>query len=143
MSGKATWYTPIASIKNKEEAWQRIDRKGWVAPKMDLEPEISYFNNNFKYERLPEYDLYFSYTKVFPLWDERKSKDNRRYLPDIWENIYEQEKDKPVPAITSMTYGRPCRPPYDYVDATYRKVNARTDFYRRRGVMRVKERQAV
>ncbi|CAH1954689.1 unnamed protein product [Acanthoscelides obtectus] len=90
MAGKATWYTPIASMKNKEEVWQSIDKKGWVAPKMDLVPEISYFNNNFKYDRLPEYDLYFSYTKVLPLWDERKSKDNRRYLPDIWENIHEQ-----------------------------------------------------
>lgn len=60
------------------------------APSIALDPEITFFNNNFVYERLPEYDLYFAYTKTWPLWDERKTKDNRRFLPDIRENIFEQ-----------------------------------------------------
>lgn len=57
---------------------------------MDLSRDIKYFNNTKSYERKTEYDLFFSYTKMFPLWDERKSRENRRYPPDIHENIFQQ-----------------------------------------------------
>ncbi|XP_023018108.2 uncharacterized protein [Leptinotarsa decemlineata] len=134
MPGKATWYTPIAVLKNKQEGWQKIEDTCWKAPPVDLTKEINYFNNDFQHHSLPEYDLYFAFTKTLPLWDERKGRDNRSYLPDIHDNIFEQEKLKPIPALTSMNYGRPCRVPYDVSDITYRRQNATSDFKRRRGV---------
>ncbi|XP_030764055.1 uncharacterized protein LOC115888452 isoform X2 [Sitophilus oryzae] len=90
MSKKATWYTPIARIKNREEVWSRIESRGWKGEKMDLIPEISYFSNPRKSTTMQEYDLYFAYTKMFPLWDPRKPKDNSEYLPVIRENIFAQ-----------------------------------------------------
>ncbi|CAH1164409.1 unnamed protein product [Phaedon cochleariae] len=141
MPGKATWFTPIAVLKNRQEAWKKIDDNGWKAAPVDLDKEITFFNNNSQHRSLPEYDLYFAYTKTLPLWDERKNRDNRRFLPDIHENIFQQEKDKPVPALSSMNYGRPCRTTYDKPEGTFRRQNATSDFKRRRGVACVKERQ--
>lgn len=44
-----------------------------------------------------------------------------------------QEKEKLVPALTSMTYGR--RMFYDISDIDYRRQDAIADFKRRRGIM--------
>lgn len=57
---------------------------------MDLDPEISYFNNKQKHSQMLQYDLYFAYTNPLPLWDQKKSKDNTRYLPNVRENIFNQ-----------------------------------------------------
>ncbi|KAJ8949525.1 hypothetical protein NQ314_008224 [Rhamnusium bicolor] len=143
MGGKATWYTPYIALRQKEIAWQKLDNGGWVAPKVDLSERITYFNNVAKYKRSSEYDLFFSYQKTFPLWDKRKIRDNRPYLPDIHEHIFQEEKDKPVPVLTSMNYGRPCRVQYDETETKFRRQNATADFRRKRGVIRVKERMAV
>ncbi|XP_076267992.1 uncharacterized protein LOC143201030 [Rhynchophorus ferrugineus] len=90
MAGKGTWYTPIARIKNRQEVWKRIDDHGWKGEKMELSPEMSYFNNVAVHSRILEYDSYMAYTKMFPLWDPRKRKDNTGYLRMIRDNIYEQ-----------------------------------------------------
>lgn len=55
---------------------------------------MTYFNNVSKFHNVQEYDLYFAYTKTFPLWDERKGRDNRCYLPDIRENIFHQVSNR-------------------------------------------------
>lgn len=57
---------------------------------IDLTKELTYFNNPVSHTRIKEYDLFFAYTKVFPLYDQRKTRDNRQYLPDIRENIFQQ-----------------------------------------------------
>ncbi|KAL3288165.1 hypothetical protein HHI36_002616, partial [Cryptolaemus montrouzieri] len=50
------------------------------------------------------------------------------------------ERDKPVPVLTSMEYGRPCRAFYD-LQENYRRQHATGDFYRPRGVFRVIEKK--
>lgn len=57
---------------------------------IDLTKDINYFNNPKTFRRETEYDLFFSYTRMFPLWDQRKNRDNRRYPPDIHEHIFQQ-----------------------------------------------------
>ncbi|KAK9892071.1 hypothetical protein WA026_018269 [Henosepilachna vigintioctopunctata] len=109
-------------------------------PPVPLEPRMTYFNNKPTHKWKAEYDHFFAYTKIFPLWDRRKAKCNGVYLPDIHENIFQQEKDKPVPVLTSMEYGRPCRPFYD-IRENYCRRHATNDFYRPRGVMRVIEKK--
>ncbi|KAJ8926112.1 hypothetical protein NQ315_009969 [Exocentrus adspersus] len=139
----ATWLNPNALLTGNLQVWTKIDDKGWKPPKLDLDKELNYFDNETQYQTLSEYDLFFSNTKVFPLWDERKPRENRQYLPDLRERIYEQEKDKPVPALTSMTYGRPCRCFYDDLETKFRRHTATKDFTRKNGVMRMVERKAV
>ncbi|XP_050305571.1 uncharacterized protein LOC126742809 [Anthonomus grandis grandis] len=134
---KATWYTPIARLKNREEVWSRIENKGWKTIPMDLELEINYFNNRQQHSRLLEYDHYFAFTKTFPLWDPKKAKDNRRFLPTIRENIFQQEKDKPVPALTSLNYGRTTLTFYDEVETAFKRSCPTCDFYRKRGVLEI------
>ncbi|CAH1365117.1 hypothetical protein MTP99_001410 [Tenebrio molitor] len=141
MSGKAQWFTPINAMKNKEEVWARLERSGWSSPKLDTSKPITFFNNPLKWQWSAEYDRFFAYTKIFPLWDQRKPKDNCQYLPDIRENIYEQEKDKPVPVLTSYNYGLPCRRLLDQPETGYRRIQATGDFKRRRGVMKVIEKK--
>ncbi|KAL1514336.1 hypothetical protein ABEB36_003609 [Hypothenemus hampei] len=130
---KATWFTPIARLKNREEVWTRIENNGWKTVKMDLDPEISYFNNKSCHSRMLEYDHYFAYTKTFPLWDPKKPKDNTPDLRTIRKNISEQEKDKPVPVLTSLNYGRMTLIPYGEVETTFKRFTATNDFYRKSG----------
>ncbi|KAH0814284.1 hypothetical protein GEV33_008508 [Tenebrio molitor] len=111
------------------------------SPKLDTSKPITFFNNPLKWQWSAEYDRFFAYTKIFPLWDQRKPKDNCQYLPDIRENIYEQEKDKPVPVLTSYNYGLPCRRLLDQPETGYRRIQATGDFKRRRGVMKVIEKK--
>lgn len=61
-------------------------------PKVDLTNmnEISYFNSHRKVVHVPEYDLFFAYTKTFPLFDKRKERCNTQYFPDTRENIFRQ-----------------------------------------------------
>ncbi|KAG5871405.1 hypothetical protein JTB14_004957 [Gonioctena quinquepunctata] len=134
MAGRGQWFTPIAVQKNKNQIYQKLEDTCWKAQPLNLTKEINYFNNDSQHTSLPQYDIYFSYTHTLPLWDIRKIRDNRSYLPDIRENIFEQEKHKPVPALSSMIYGRPCRVPYDISESTHRRKNATSDFKRRRGI---------
>ncbi|XP_060529499.1 uncharacterized protein LOC132703940 isoform X2 [Cylas formicarius] len=102
MSKKAQWYTPVARLKNREQVWEIIERKGWKSEKVNTEKEISYFDAAPRYTHLLEYDRYFAFTKAFPLWDPRKPKDNRKYLPTVRENIFEQTiRTKPLFCINS------------------------------------------
>lgn len=53
-----------------------------------------------------------------------------------------QDKDKPVPAVTSHNYGRPCRPFYDFLEKTYNRQDQIGNFYRRKGgVIKIEERE--
>ncbi|KAH1007532.1 uncharacterized protein LOC109540480 [Dendroctonus ponderosae] len=138
---KATWLTPTASLKNREEVWSRIENNGWKTIEMSLDPQITYFNNHQKHSRMLEYDHYFAFTKTFPIWDPKKPKDNTRYLPNIRENIFQQEKNKPVPALTSLTYGRPTLSTYDEVETAFKRSCATADFYRKKGVLQVEAKE--
>ncbi|KAJ8963415.1 hypothetical protein NQ318_018895 [Aromia moschata] len=140
-----TFITPIAYIKNKQQAWQKIDDKGWKPQELDAKEEINFFNTpQTSKKRMCEYDLFFSYAKAFPLWDQRKNRENRQFLRDIHENIFREEENKPIPVLTSLNYGRPCRVQYDEVETKYRRQTAISDFMRRQGgVIRVKEKRAV
>ncbi|XP_028133837.1 uncharacterized protein LOC114329022 [Diabrotica virgifera virgifera] len=138
---RAEWFTPVAHQKNYQYFWGKLEDSVPKAVPLDLEPTLSYFNNETTHEYIQEYDLHFNYTKTFPLWDKRKNKDNANYLPDIRENIFEQEKDKPVPVLTSMTYGKLYNVEYDKPEVIYRRQHAIQDFQRRRGVLFPKERK--
>lgn len=71
-------------IKNYTNAYKLQDET------IELTPELTYFNNPVTHMGKTEYDLFFAYTKTFPLYDQRKIRDNRQYLPDIHENIFQQ-----------------------------------------------------
>ncbi|XP_044265957.1 uncharacterized protein LOC123012177 [Tribolium madens] len=140
--GKAQWHTPINVIKNKQEVWTVLENTGWKPEKIDTAKTITFFDNPMKRQhRSAEYDLFFAYTKVFPLWDPRKPKDNCQYLRDIRENIYQQEKAKPVPVLTSLNYGLTARRLLDQPETCFKRIHATSDFKRRRGVMKVEERE--
>ncbi|CAG9761277.1 unnamed protein product [Ceutorhynchus assimilis] len=141
--GKGTWHTPLASMKNREEVMGRIENKGWKTEKMSLKPEITYFNTVSSHVPLSLYDQYFASTKTFPLWDPKKPKDNSKYLPKIREYIYKQEKNKPVPALTSYTYGLSTLTFYDEIESAFKRSCATNDFYRRRGVMDLDEKDPL
>ncbi|XP_063905687.1 uncharacterized protein LOC135124506 [Zophobas morio] len=142
MSGKAQWFTPTAAMKNKAEVWTKLENSGWKPPKHDTSKPMTYFNNTTKvHERTPEYDLFFAYTKVFPLWDQKKLKDNCQNKRDIWENINEQEKNKPIPILSSFNYGLAARAHLEYFDPAFRRIHATGDFQRRHGVQPVEEKE--
>lgn len=111
MSGKGEWHTPISVLKHKQTIWEKLEKCERVRildmttyirvvychsyfllqdKNIELAPEISYFNNPVTFKPLEEYDLFFAYTKTFPLYDDRKSRENRLYLPDIYEGIFQQ-----------------------------------------------------
>ncbi|XP_044746256.1 uncharacterized protein LOC123307856 [Coccinella septempunctata] len=138
--GQVEYRTPVCIMKGLEKQFQKIERGSWQHKPIPLEPQMTFFNNKPTYKWSSEYDHFFAYTKIFPLWDRRKAKCNGVYLPDIHENTFQQEKEKPVPVLTSMVYGRPCRPFYD-LQENYRRQHATSDFYRPRGVMRVIEKE--
>lgn len=65
-------------------------------------------------------------------------------LPYMRFLFFLQDKDKPVPALTSHNYGRPCRPFYDFSDRTFNRQDQISDFYRRKGgVVRIEEREPL
>ncbi|CAH1113994.1 unnamed protein product [Psylliodes chrysocephalus] len=139
----AEWHHPNHVKAYYDAITSKLEDTCWNPPRPDSTKKLTYFNNVSEHTRAKEYDLYFAYTKKYPLWDQRKNKENRLFVPDVRENIFQQEINKPFPVVTSMTYGRPCRPAYDASDPLYRRVNAMGNFMRRRGVMRVKERMAT
>ncbi|KAJ8980454.1 hypothetical protein NQ317_007650, partial [Molorchus minor] len=129
-----TWYTPVAYIKAKQHGWKKIDDKGWKAPELDTKEEMNFFNSSrSSKKRKCEYDLFFSYARVLPLWDQRKNRENRQFLRDIHENVFREEENKSIPVLTSLVYGRPCRVQYDEVETKYRRQTATKDFMRRQG----------
>ncbi|CAG9854352.1 unnamed protein product [Phyllotreta striolata] len=140
----AQWHHPNLVKMFGDEITDYLENTCWNPPKPpELEKKITYFNNTSTHHRTREYDLYFAFTKVFPLWDQRKNRCNRMFIPDVRENIFEQEKHKQFPVVTSMIYGRPCRVPYDTSEPAFRRANVMADFRRRTGVMMVKERKPV
>lgn len=112
MSGKGEWHTPISTLKHKQTIWEKLEKCERVRnlfltitvilnstvtfffvfqdKNIDLFPEISYFNNPVTFKPMEEYDLFFAYTKTFPLYDDRKNRENRLYLPDVHERIFQQ-----------------------------------------------------
>ncbi|GJQ78447.1 hypothetical protein Trydic_g11566 [Trypoxylus dichotomus] len=128
---RAEWQTPVAYMKNRQEIFAKLDKTDIIRP-LDLEKEISYFNNERAKGHTAAFDLFFAYTKTFPLFDSRKFRDDRKYLPDIWKNIHEQEEGKAVPALTSMQYGR--RPIYDPPTGHHHRQSHSSSIYRKRQV---------
>ncbi|XP_057669146.1 uncharacterized protein LOC130901643 [Diorhabda carinulata] len=139
----AEWFTPIASQKIKEHFWQKLEDSSPKAAPVGLEKTITYFNNNKKDEHFQQYDRFFASSRMFPLWDPRKTKENERYLPDIRENIYYEEKDKPVPVLSSMIYGSRIKSAYDRTGAEYRRINIMKDVKSRSGVFIKEERKPM
>lgn len=59
-------------------------------PVLNLDKELNFFDNETVHPSLSEYDLFFSNTRICPLWDKRKLRENRQYLPDLRERIFQQ-----------------------------------------------------
>ncbi|KAK9727542.1 hypothetical protein QE152_g19136 [Popillia japonica] len=87
--GQGQWQTPVAYMRNMEAMFTKLEKTDILKP-LDLENEISYFKNERAKGHTAAFDLFFAYTKTFPLFDHRKCRDDRKYLPDVWANIYEQ-----------------------------------------------------
>ncbi|KAI4467422.1 hypothetical protein MML48_2g00006256 [Holotrichia oblita] len=136
--GQGEWLTPVAHMRNMENMFTKLEKTD-ILQHVDLEKDISYFRNERAKGHTAAFDLFFSYTKTFPLFDPRKCRDDRKYLPDTWENIYEQEEGKPVPALTSMLYGR--RPLYDSPPGKHNRRAHIQNFYRKRQVFAGPEKQ--
>lgn len=56
---------------------------------------------------------------------------------------YSQEKNKPVPALTSLNYGRSTRAPYDENETAFKRSHATDDFYRKRGILEIEDKPEV
>ncbi|KAF2883437.1 hypothetical protein ILUMI_22747 [Ignelater luminosus] len=138
---KKQYHTPVSVMKHLRDAWGKLERQPFPAVDLTLRKEMTYFDNPSSHKQMQEYDHFFAYTKTFPLWDKRKNRDNRLYLPDIHEHIFEQEKRKAVPVLTSLNYGRPCRVQYDFPCKQYNRNAEIASLYRRHGVMPPIERE--
>ncbi|KAK4884588.1 hypothetical protein RN001_000859 [Aquatica leii] len=144
---------PLEDIVSKKETKQpflvaegaNIGAIHSYKPSVDLTKRktMTYFDNPTSETTQQEYDLFFAYTKPYPLYDQRKNRDNRGNVKDIRENIFRQEKRKPIAALTSMTYGRPIRfnSQYDFPILQYFRQAEIATLYRRHGVMPVIERE--
>ncbi|XP_019874762.1 uncharacterized protein LOC109602766 [Aethina tumida] len=131
--GKGEWRTPNIEHNFQKEVNLKFDTTGWKPDKVDLDPVISYYRNNLFYPDQTQYDLFFAFTKPFPIWDNKKPRCNRPYMPVVRENIFQQEWKKAVPVLTSHLYGK--RPPIDWEDTSHRRANMTADMYRRFGIM--------
>ncbi|XP_022902187.1 uncharacterized protein [Onthophagus taurus] len=132
MKVTTAFITPVAAMENMKLGIKKFEN---LSPtfEVDLVNDITYFNKQEKKAEQSAYDLFFAYTKMYPLYDPRKVRENRRYEPDIRENIYRQEAAKAVTAVTSFNYGK--RPPYDIDSGFYHRRNQIAGFYRSRRVI--------
>lgn len=110
---KTQWYPPhIVSLQNDEHV-KIFERFTCETPKASSEEEITYFGSKLK--RKP-----FQMTNEVSLaWDPKKKKDNSTDCISVRNNIFNQEKDKPVPAVSSFQYGRLKR--YDMPSGEFRR----------------------
>ncbi|KAF5280460.1 hypothetical protein FQR65_LT03269 [Abscondita terminalis] len=137
MMKRLLYVPPTIFIKSREEQWEKLENYKFIGEDLTEKETIPYFNNKSDHVAQQQYDLFFSFTKSFPLYDQRKSRDNRGYPNDIYKNIFKQERNKAIPPTSSMMYGRPIRLKNhsDYpMPENYKQAQIET-FYRRHGVM--------
>lgn len=58
-----------------------------IKPKYE---QMTYFNNPRKFVKQQQYDLYFAFSRPYPIFDQRKLAENRKFPQDIRNNIFEQ-----------------------------------------------------
>ena len=98
------WEIPIV----KAEAWKQVCRKfekiPEPIPKLNYEPPMSFFNNQKTYPTFVPYDLLHNPDDSY---DPKSSRDDRRSLKPMFENIFQEEKCKFIPVTSQLVYGRP------------------------------------
>lgn len=87
---KGTWLTPDVATKRKAFCWAKYEKCKWVPVKHSKEFDATYFNNPRTFAEKNQYDLYFVISRMLPLYDQRKSRENKACIADIRENIYKQ-----------------------------------------------------
>ncbi|XP_047118391.1 uncharacterized protein LOC124798905 [Schistocerca piceifrons] len=105
----------------------------------DLPERISYFNN-YKppdeaiLRRGGSSTFYDSVRKPKPGWDPKTPRCDRSNQQLARDEIWREEEHKPVPTISSLEYGRPCRPLLDERCSRYGRVEECKTFRSRRGI---------
>ena len=126
------WESSVTKMKAFQEFYKKVERIPDPLMELHYDPPMTYYNNLKTYPSFVPYDLYHNFDENF---DSKSSRDDRRRLGPILENIYKEEEKKFVPITNQLWYGRPVlfENLLDF-ESRFNKPSATKDFYRRQGI---------
>lgn len=126
------WEPPIIKARSWEEYCRKVEKLPDPLPQPMYDPPMTYFNNSKSFATVVPYDLFYNFDESY---DQKSSRDDRKSLKPLMENIFKEEEKKFVPVTSQLWYGRPVLLE-NLCDNSSRflKPSAIKDFYRSQGI---------
>ncbi|XP_056154942.1 cilia- and flagella-associated protein 90 [Lampris incognitus] len=104
----------------------------YIPPRRREARETTYFNSESKTSDVLVYDRLFKWAEG---WDSRQHRDDRKHSNGRGLHVYEEEKSRVVPLLSSSEYGRrPVPERYQSEKQFVRVAHVQKEFFRKNGI---------